>query len=75
MGPMSIHEHLDSLVNKSLPTTHVEQRYASYVFRLREMFLKNLEAKRAEIFALERETEGPGADLAKLEEDGIEPGR
>ena len=39
------------------------------------MFLNNLEAKRAEIFALERETEGPGADLAKLEEDGMEPGR
>ena len=39
------------------------------------MFLKNLEAKRAEIFALLRETESPGSDLAKLEEDGIEPGR
>jgi len=39
------------------------------------MFLNNLEAKRAEIFALERETGGPGADLAKLEEDGIEPSR
>ena len=38
-------------------------------------FWENLEAKRAEIFALESETEGPGADLAKLEEDGMEPGR
>ena len=39
------------------------------------MFLKNLEAKRADIFALESETGGPGADLAKLEEDGMEPSR
>ena len=39
------------------------------------MFLKNLEAKRAEIFALERETGGPEADLAKREENGIEPSR
>ncbi len=53
----------------------MEQRYASYVLRLREMFLNNLEAKRAEIFALESELRGPGADRAKLEEDGIEPSR
>ena len=39
------------------------------------MFLKNLEARRAEIFALESETGGSGADHAKLEEDGMEPGR
>ena len=39
------------------------------------MFLNNLEAKRAEIFALESEPRGPGADLTKLEEDGMEPGR
>jgi len=39
------------------------------------MLLKNLEAKRAEIFALESETGDPGADLAKLEEDGMEPRR
>ncbi len=39
------------------------------------MFLKNLEANRAEIFALEREPRGPEADLAKLEGNGIEPSR
>jgi hypothetical protein len=43
--------------------------------RLREVFLKNLETKRAEIFALESETGGTGADLAKLEEDVIEPSK
>jgi len=39
------------------------------------MFLNNLEAKRAEIFALESETGDLGANLAKLEEDGMEPSR
>jgi DNA primase len=69
----SIHEHLDSLVHRSLPPNQVEQRYAEYVRRLRERFLKNLESKRAEIFALEAEVKGTGADLVKLEAEGIEP--
>ena len=69
----TIHEHLDSLVNKGLPSNQVEKRYADYARRLRERFLKNLEAKRAEIFALEAESGGIGADLAKLEQEGIEP--
>jgi len=69
----SIHEHLDSLVHRSLPPNQIEQRYAEYIRRLRERFLKNLEAKRAEIFALEAEVKGTGADLVKLEAEGIEP--
>jgi len=69
----SIHEHLDSLVHRSLPPNQIEQRYAEYIRRLRERFLKNLEAKRAEIFALEVEVKGAGADLVKLEAEGIEP--
>ncbi|MFC2001501.1 DNA primase [Chloroflexota bacterium] len=67
------HEHIVTLINKSLPSNNVEPRYADYTRRLRERFLKNLEARRAEIFALEVETGGTGADLAKLEEQGIEP--
>jgi len=69
----SIHEHLDLLVHRSLPPNQIEQRYAEYIRRLRERFLKNLEAKRAEIFALEAEVKGTGADLVKLEAEGIEP--
>jgi DNA primase len=69
----SIHEHLDSLVHQSLPPNQIELRYAEYIRRLRERFLKNLEAKRAEIFALEVEVKGTGADLVKLEVEGIEP--
>ena len=36
-------------------------------------YFKNLEAKRAEAFAIEASSGGFGADLAKLEEQGIEP--
>jgi endonuclease III len=70
---IAIHEHLDSLINLSLPSNQAEQRYAEYTRRLRERYLKNLEAKRAEQFTLEVEAKGAGADLAKLEEEGIEP--
>lgn len=68
----SLHEEVDALINRSLPANQVEQKYANCVLRLREKFLKSLEAKRAEIFALELESGGSGADLAKLEEEGIE---
>lgn len=68
----AIHERLDTLISRRFNATQMEQRHINHVLRLRERFLKDLEAKRAEIFALERETKGPGADLARLEEDGIE---
>ncbi len=69
----SIHEYFDSLINRSLPTNKVEERYADYNRRLKERYFKNLEAKRAEVFASEAESGGTGADLAKLEKEGIEP--
>ena len=70
---VSIHEHLDSLMNRNLPSNQLEQRYADYSRRLKERYFKNLEAQRAEVFASAAESEGAGADLAKLEEEGIEP--
>jgi len=69
----SIHEHLDTLINRSLPTNKLEERYADYNRRLKERYFKNLEAKRAEVFASEAESGGTDAELAKLEEEGIEP--
>jgi len=69
----TIWEHLDTLINKSIPANQIEQRYADYVRSLRERYFKNFEAKRAEIFSLEVESGGAGADLARLEEEGIEP--
>ena len=69
----ALHEYLDSLVNKRLLPNQLELRYAEYLRQLRIRFLKSLEAKRAEIFALEAEAGGTDAELAKLEEEGIEP--
>ena len=69
---ITIHEHLDSLINKNLPTNQIERKFADCVLRLRREFLRSLESKRAEVLALEAESGGIGADLAKLEEQGIE---
>ena len=68
----AIWEHLDSLITRSLPANQIEQKYANCVLRLREKFLRSLEVKRAEILALEAESGGSAAELAKLEEQGIE---
>ena len=69
----TLDDYFDSLTRKSLLTTQIEQRFAQCVLRLREKFLRNLEVKREAIFALEAESSGTGADLAKLKEEGIEP--
>jgi DNA primase len=64
---------LDYLKKKEVPTNQIEQRYADCVLNLRKKYLQNLEVRRAEIFALEAELGGAGADLAKLKQEGIEP--
>jgi len=69
----AIWEHLNALINKNIPANQIEQRYTDHFLNLRKKYLQNLEAKRAEIFALEAESGGTGADLAKLEKEGIEP--
>lgn len=68
----AIHPHLDDLLNKEIPATGWDRRYDDCAQRLRERFLRNLEAKRAEVFALEAETAGSGADLTRLEQEGID---
>jgi DNA primase len=64
---------LDYLKRKEVPTNQIERRYADCVLNLRKKYLQNLEVRRAEIFALEVELKGAGADIARLEEEGIEP--
>ncbi len=68
----AIWEHLDSLITKNLTANQIEQKYANCVLRLREKFLRDLEAKRGEILALAAEAGGIDAELAKLQEQGIE---
>ena len=68
----TIWENLDSLIARKLPVNQIEQRYADCVLRLRERYLRTLELKRGEVLALEAESGGTTAELAKLEEQGIE---
>jgi hypothetical protein len=69
----TILEHLDSLLTKRLPPTNETERenvISGYILRLREKFLRNLEAKRGEMLAFAAESGGTSAELAKLQEQG-----
>ena len=68
----AIQEHLNSLMNKDLMDNRIEQKYTDCILRLRERFLRSLEAKRAAALALEAELGGSTAELAKLKEQGTE---
>ena len=68
----AVWEHLDTLINKNLSASQIEQRYTDCVLNLRKKFHQNREAQRAEVLALEAEVGGTAAGLAKLEEGGIE---
>ncbi|MFC1995491.1 DNA primase [Chloroflexota bacterium] len=71
----AIHEHLDYLITKSLPPIkETEQEYAldDCILGLREKFLRGLEEKKAALLASEAEAGGTVAELAKLQEQGIE---
>jgi hypothetical protein len=65
-------EYLDNLVNRYILATQLEERYNKYALRLREEYLRGLERKRAVALTLEAEAGGTAAELAKLEEQGIE---
>ncbi len=67
----AFHGYIDALLGKSLPDTQIEPRFAQCALRLREIYLRNLETKKAEALALAAESGGTNAELAKLEEQGI----
>ncbi len=68
----SLWEHLDSLISKKILATQIEERYNKYVLRLREEYLRSLERKKEAALVSEAEAGGTAAELAKLEEQGIE---
>ncbi|UCD53968.1 MAG: DNA primase [Dehalococcoidia bacterium] len=68
----TIREYVDRLAAKSLPPNQIEEKYADCVRRLREAFLRGLVTKAEAALAAERELGGAAAELAKLEEQGIE---
>ena len=67
----TIWEHLDSLLDRSLPSNQMEQKFYNCVLNLREDYLRSRETKKEAVLAREAE-KGPAAELAKLEEQGIE---
>jgi DNA primase len=73
----AIHEHLDaiikSVVYKTLSPTDIERRYTACIRELEKRYYQNLEARRGEIFAQEVESGGKGADIVRLQKEGIEP--
>jgi DNA primase len=74
----ALHEYLDSLITKSLPSTtqtRPEEVMADCILRLREKSLRGEVAKRGEALASEAESGGTVAELAKLEEQGVEPSK
>ena len=70
----AVHPQLDHLINKNIHATpgNMDKRHDDYIRRLKLRFLRDLEVKREERFALEVELGGSGADLTRLEEEGIE---
>ncbi|MBA7630422.1 DNA primase [subsurface metagenome] len=68
----TIWEHVDYLMKRSLPPNQIEEKYNSCTLRLWEKFLRNLELKKEGVLALEAETGGTAAELARLKEHGIE---
>jgi DNA primase len=77
----ALQEHLESLIAKDLPPILKESERARFedlsqcINRLQERRLKTLEAEKQELLSVEAETGGTTAQLAKLEEQGLEVDR
>lgn len=78
---LSLKERLDPLVRervnemeaRKLMANRAKEKYQDCVFLLRKEYLQNQEAMRKEIFAMEAETSGHKAALARLEQEGTGP--
>jgi len=68
----AIHEHLDSLLTRNLLSNNLEQKYAECALELRAKFFRSLATKIEAVLALEAQSGGAAAELAKLKELGTE---
>ncbi|MBC8274157.1 MAG: DNA primase [Chloroflexi bacterium] len=74
----ALQEYLQSLMSRVFPPTLKEseairrETIDDCVLRLQERRLRNLEVEKQELLAIEAETGGTAAQLAKLEEQGLE---
>ncbi|MFH0914581.1 MAG: DNA primase [Chloroflexota bacterium] len=64
----ALRERLEAILSRSLVEDKIEEKFADIVLRLRERYLRGLEAKRRELLTLAREAGGTEAELAKLAE-------
>ena len=69
---IAFHEYMDTLINKDLPPNQIEQKFADCLLQLRKKYLQNLAGKKAEILALEAESDGTEATLARMKPEDIE---
>ncbi|MBL7125937.1 MAG: DNA primase [Dehalococcoidales bacterium] len=68
----TLHEHLDVIASRELPSNRLDERDADYRHRLEKRYYKKLAEEIGGILAVEAEEKGSGADVAKLDEIGIE---
>ncbi len=66
------HEQLDTLLGRSLSPNRIALKYNECALRLQERYLRSLKNKQEEALALEARLGGTAAELAKLEEQGLE---
>ncbi len=71
----AIREHLEGIINKNLPEArnNIESRCSDCISEMKKQYYRNFEARRAEILAMDVASGGAGADIARLEEEGMEP--
>jgi DNA primase len=68
-----VRERVDELETRTISANRIREKYTDCVLMLRKDYLQSQEAVRKEIFSLEVESGGTGADLARLQQEGIEP--
>ena len=69
---VTLHEHLDIIASRELPSNRLDEKDADYRQRLEERYYKKLAEEIGGILAIEAAEKGSGADVAKLDEIGIE---
>jgi hypothetical protein len=67
-----IREKLDELLALPQPTNRISDRYHDSVLRLKREFLQNQQLIREEIFSIVSQSEGKGADIERLKQEGLE---
>ncbi len=68
--PPEICEHFDEIISRESPEERTDEKLAGCILRLREKFVRSLEAEKGAILATEAETGGAEASLAKFTEQG-----